>query len=727
MIKISKSTLSDLEFPRIREILSQYCSTALGMKKASKIKPFKTPGRTLFALHQVREFQSSFLQDAQIPSHSFEGIDSEIERLSLENSILEIEGFQKIAALSETANALLRFFKKHREFYECLYKTSESVEYTTDISDPIHRIIDRFGEIRSDASPLLAEIRENISRIANQINSSFSQVLSRAQEQGYLNDIRESVIENQRVLAVSAAYKRRIKGPILGRSKTGSIVFIQPESTLQYARELNTLEYEERKEINRILKTLTSHIRPYAELLREYQHFLSEIDLIAAKVKLAESVGGALPKITRKREIDLREAYHPLLLLNNNVAGKRTFPQDIHLDEKNRIVVISGPNAGGKSITLKTIGLLQVMLQSGLFIPVNEYSRMSFFTTILSDIGDNQSIENHLSTYSYRLKNMRRFLKKCDRNTLFLIDEFGTGSDPELGGALAETFLEVFYERKAFGVITTHYANLKKMAGETEGIRNANMHFDSKKLEPKFKLQMGEAGSSFTFEVAAKNGIPYSLINRSKKKVERGKIRFDRSIAKLQQERLKLVKTNKELQQEQLKTSEHKNQLSHKNQRVQQKLEDFQELYDTHQRMIYLGRKLDKLSQEYFFDHNKKKLVADVLKIVEVENSKRIRVDKAKRKKEKRKQEKVQKEAEKKIQKIRAEKQLQKERKEAKAKAEEKRKIASLSPHDRVRIEGSSSVGTIDRIQKGKAVINYGAFTTEVALEQIELIKKGKA
>src|SRR5699024_10560586 len=266
-------------------------------------------------------------------------------------------------------------------------------------------------------------------------------------------------------------------------------------------------------------------------------------------------------------------------------TDKKTFPQDIHLNEQNRIIVISGPNAGGKSITLKTIGLLQLMLQSGMLVPVHEYSRMCLFKNILSDIGDHQSIENHLSTYSYRLKNMRHFLKKCDEHTLFLIDEFGTGSDPELGGALAETFLEVFFERGSYGVITTHYANLKKMANETEGIINANMRFDGHSLEPEFKLQLGEAGSSFTFEVAQKNGIPYSLINRSRKKVERGKSRFDKSIAKLQKERQKLVKTTKNLQKEEIEVTKKNEEMETLNSRIQQKLEDYQELYDSNQQL----------------------------------------------------------------------------------------------------------------------------------------------
>ena len=252
------------------------------------------------------------------------------------------------------------------------------------------------------------------------------------------------------------------------------------------------------------------------------QNFLLQIDIIYAKAKYAQEINAVLPTINiKERDIKYLKAYHPLLLNANRIEGKKTYPQDLCLDSKNRIIIISGPNAGGKSITLKTMGLLQLMLQSSMLIPVHEKSNSCLFDQILTDIGDNQSIENHLSTYSYRLKNMKSFLKKFNSNTLFLIDEFGTGSDPDLGGALAEVILEDFYEREAFGLITTHYSNLKILATELPAMSNANMQFDSKTLEPVFKLILGEAGSSFTFEVAQKNGLPFNLINRAKKKIER--------------------------------------------------------------------------------------------------------------------------------------------------------------------------------------------------------------
>ena len=528
MIKITEKTLKDLEFTTVCSQVEEYCITNLGKEKALNLKPFTSKEETVFALHQTQEYLSSDLQEAKIPNHGFDPIFNEIKFLTIEDSSLELLGFRRIAAISQTANAQILFFRKYKEIYPTLYKTTNEVEFTKEIIEGIELVIDRFGEIKDNASPLLQSIRRSINSVRSQINSSFVSDLSKYQSYGYLDDIKESVVDNIRVLAVNAMYRKKVKGSILGTSKTGSIIYMQPENTLRYSRELNNLEYDEKEEINRILKQLTEIIRPYRPLLIEYQNLLSDIDVIAAKTKYGKSMNAVLPKLSNERELDIKEAYHPLLYLNNKKKNEKTYPQSIKLSKDNRIIVISGPNAGGKSITLKTVGLLQIMLQSGLLIPVHEYSRVCFFDKILTDIGDNQSIENHLSTYSYRLKNMKHFLRKCNDKTLFLIDEFGTGSDPELGGALAETFLEVFYEKESFGIITTHYANLKKMAQETEAISNANMLFDSKTLEPLFKLHLGEAGSSFTFEVAQKNGIPYSLINRSKKKVERGKIRFDK-------------------------------------------------------------------------------------------------------------------------------------------------------------------------------------------------------
>ncbi len=723
MIKIHNKTLDDLEFPRVREQLNKLCITEKGKNRAFRLKPKPSVQKTIFALHQTQEYIDADMQEKPIPNHGFDALDHELKMLDIEDTSLEVGSFRKIVSLSHTANNHLIFFKKFQEIYPTLYRTVRQTEYTTAITDEVDAIIDRFGEVRDDASPLLYQTRQGINHIKGKINSSFAAALSQYAGYGYLDEIRESVVDNVRVLAVTAMYRRKVKGQIMGNSKTGSIVYIQPEATLNHQRELNNLVYEEREEIKRILKTLTAFIRPFSPLLDEYQRLLSMIDLIAAKAKYAKKLNAILPKITDDRELHLKDAFHPLLWLNNEKQGEKTYPQDIQLDAQNRIIVISGPNAGGKSITLKTVGLLQVMLQCGLLIPVHEYSRVCLFDTILTDIGDNQSIENHLSTYSYRLKNMNYFLRKCNDRTLFLIDEFGTGSDPELGGALAETFLEVFYERGGYGIITTHYANLKMMANETEAITNANMLFDAKTLEPLYKLHVGEAGSSFTFEVAQKNGIPYSLINRSKKKVERGKIRFDKSIADLQKERSKLAKTTTSLKTKEVEAGKKQRELDKINARIQEKLESYQELYDSNQRLIYLGQKFNDVSEKFFVTKKKRELMDELYKIVQVENSKRKKQKAKQRRAEKAKTEAIKREAEKKVEIIREKK---KEQKAIKEKTEKERPKVALKIGDRVRLPDGRAVGSIDEIERGKAIVNYGMFTTNVDIDQLELVQPAK-
>ena len=723
MIKIHPKTLADLEFHTVCAQVSALCITDKGKVKALKLTPQRSFKKTLFALNQTQEYISSDTHETPIPNHGFDALDHELKMLGIEDTTLEVGSFRRIGSLSETANTHIKYFRKFQSYYPSLHKTIDDTEYTSALTDEINTIVDRFGEIKDDASPLLLNTRRAINVVKGKINSSFSSALSQYASYGYLDEIRESIVDNVRVLAVSAMHRRKVKGSILGNSKTGSIVYIQPEATQNHQRELNNLQYDEQEEVKRILKGLTDFVRPFSPLLDDYQKLLSTIDVISAKAKYAKKLDAVLPKITQDRELQIKDAYHPLLFLNNKKRGEKTFPQDITLDEQNRIIVISGPNAGGKSITLKTVGLLQVMLQSGLLIPVHEYSRFCLFDKILTDIGDNQSIENHLSTYSYRLKNMNYFLRKCDESTLFLIDEFGTGSDPELGGALAETFLEVFYERGSYGIITTHYANLKMMANETEAITNANMLFDSRTLEPLYKLHVGEAGSSFTFEVAQKNGIPYSLINRSKKKVERGKIRFDKSIADLQKERSKLAKTTTSLKSKEQEAAKEKQELSKINTKIQEKLESYQELYDSNQRLIYLGQKLDDISDKFYTNKNKKSMLDELFKVVQIENSKRAKQSAKEKRAQKARETRIKQEAEKKVEVIREKK---KELKQKEVQLEKEKPKVTLKIGDRVRLPDGRAVGTIHNIEKGKAIVDYGMFTTNVDVETLELVQRVK-
>ena len=730
---ISEKTLQDLEFASILEQVSAYCISDLGKQLVLGIKPINDRETLFRELDLVNEYLSSFISENRIPNHGFEDISQEVFTLNIENSFLEASAFLKIAVVSETVNELLNFFKKFDSYFPTLNHISQDIEFTTIILEAISKIITSYGEVANNASPLLKELRKDINKVRAKIGESFTKDLSKYATAGYLDDIRETVIDNHRVLAVLAMHRRKVKGNFLGSSKSGNIVYIAPQATLNYDRELQNLIYEEQQEVTKILKALATEIRPYVPLLQKYLDYLVHLDCIASKAKYAHKLNAILPTITKEKKIHLINAMHPILWMKNKAQQLETIPQSITLNKQQQIIVISGPNAGGKSITLKTIGLLQVMLQSGLLIPVDENSETYIFESILTDIGDNQSIENQLSTYSYRLKNMRNFLRKCNQNTLFLIDEFGTGSDPELGGALAEIFLEEFYHKKAFGIITTHYANLKVLANELTNVTNANMQFNERTLEPLFKLFVGQAGSSFTFEVAQKNGIPFSLINKAKKRVETEKVRLDKTISKLQKERNRLQKNSDNLEKQQNKGKEHIDSLLEKEQKIQDKLAGFQELYDSNQKMLTIGRKINELLNHYLQTNNKKQLNTELQKWIAAEKTKYLKKNppKPKTTSEKKTAKVIAKKKKETLQKVEREVlqkvvEVRKEKKKEAAKVAKEKANYVFKINDRVRLVDGNAIGTIDKIEKKNVFINYGLFTTKAKAEQLELVEKGK-
>ena len=712
---ILKKTLEDLEFDLVIDNIVSNCVSSLGKTKAKSIRPSTDFNDIDFSLNLVSEYLSSIENDNTFPNHFFESISSEIKIIQISNSQLEIESFRKIKTVVDLTLLHIKFLKKFKTYYPNIFQLVKDLSVCKEIINEINSIIDKYGFIKDNATNELLNIRNNINQTKSKIRQSFSTALNSCNSNGYLDEIKESLIDNRRVLAVKAMYRRKVKGQMMGSSKTGSIVYIEPQETLTQSRKLQDLLYDESQEIKKILRDLTAFHLPYINILSDYQNYLTEIDLISAKSKYAFLINGIKPNLTSKRTTSLIKAYHPLLLISNKNSNLKTYPQTVSLEIENRILVVSGPNAGGKSITLKTIGLLQVMLQAGILIPVHHSSEMCVFKNVISDIGDNQSIENQLSTYSYRLKNMNSFLKKCNSETLFLIDEFGTGSDPELGGALAEIFLEVFYERKSFGVITTHYSNLKLLANELPHMSNANMEFNHKTLEPTFNLVLGQAGSSFTFEVAQKNGIPYSLINKAKKKIERGKVRFDATIAKLQKQRLELDKTTDSLKIEEDKFRKENQKLNATNDKIKSKLINYQELFDSNQRMITVGNKLNDISERYFNSGKKRVLVSELLKLVDTLNSKRKNINFSKAKIKRKKNKKTKEILETELKKIRSEKKREKK--------SNRNSIVNFKIGDKVKIEGSSTVGVIDSIEKNKAVINYDTFTTQTNLSKLEFVK----
>ena len=714
---IPNKTLEDLEFDVVVENILSYCVTSHGKIKLKSLNPSIEFDQINFSLDLVSEYLSSLENDNNFPNHFYESISKEIKIIQILNSQLDIDSFRKIKTVVELTILHIKFLKKFKTYYVNIYELTKDLEIVKEIITEINSIIDKYGFIKDNATNDLLNIRTSINSTKSKIRQSFSSALNSNNSLGYLDEIKESLIDNRRVLAVKAMYRRKVKGQMMGSSKTGIIVYIEPQETLIQSRKLQDFLYDENEEIKKILKNLTSFLQPYCAVLTNYQNYLTNIDVVYAKAKYAKEINAIKPNLLQERVTDIKNAYHPLLYSSNVKLNLKTYPQSISLNSNKRIIVVSGPNAGGKSITLKTIGLLQLMIQSGILIPVHHSTQMCVFENIISDIGDNQSIENQLSTYSYRLKNMNSFLKKCNSKTLFLIDEFGTGSDPELGGALAEIFLEVFYERKSFGVITTHYSNLKLLANELPFMSNANMQFNDKTLEPTFNLVLGQAGSSFTFEVAQKNGIPYSIINRAKKKIEGGKVRFDATIAKLQKQRVQLDKTSDSLKQEEEKFKKENEKLNLTNDKIKSKLVNYQELFDSNHRMITVGNKLNDISERYFNNGKKRILISELLNLVDTLNSKRKKTNFSKVKLEKKKIKKTKEVLEKELQSIR------KEKKNNKIKPVKKQYNVVFKIGDKVRIEGSSTIGVIDNIEKNNAVVNYDTFKTKTNISKLEFIK----
>ena len=693
------------------EQISSFAVTSIGREEILNLSPINEKDEIDYQLDLVSEYTSSFDNENKIPNHYFDEFLKEIRLLKIENSTIEVEGFRKISDTNYTVNRLIKFFKKFKRYCPSLHSMSSHIEFDEKPKKKISSIIDNYGNIHNNASDKLFSVRKEIGIVKSKIGKTFQDALKYYNSTDYLDDIKESFVDNRRVLAVKSSHRRKVNGTIIGSSKTGSIVYVAPEETMKYTLELNNLEFEEREEIKRILKDLTDFFRPYYGVFQDYLKYLTNLDSVYSRAKHAFSINSVKPNISESREIELYGAYHPLLLKHNQDQNLSTFPQDILIKDEMRILVISGPNAGGKSITLKTMGLLQLMFQSGILIPTHPKSKIFVFDQILTDIGDNQSIENQLSTYSYRLKNMKYFLENCNKETLFLIDEFGTGSDPDLGGALAEVFLKEFYDSGAFGIITTHYSNLKVMASELDFMDNANMQFDSETFEPLFKLITGEAGSSYTFEVASKNGIENYLIDKAKEKVDLEKVRFEGVISKLQKERVKNSEELTELKRLQVDTRVKKDENEVLNEKLTNKLSKYNLLYEHEKKTINIGNKFNGLVENYNKHGKKRRLISEIFNIIEIESKKMEKKKSTNKNLTSKEISKIKDESKRDILKIKKKKKLNK-------KVEIK-----FSVGDTVKIPTGKSHGIIDSIKKGKAIVNYGNFKTQISLTEIELVK----
>lgn len=629
-----------LEFDKIKILLTEYCQTEYGKTKASALRIHTKKEFIQLELRQSYEYKSLIQQQQYFPNDYILNIQQEVKLLSIPGAMLAEEQLMQVRKLAESIEKIFRWFNPERKtFYPALVKIIEPTYYEKLVIQYIDEVLDPYGTVKDTASADLQKIRMSLFKKRNDLRRIFEKVVARLNKAGYSADIEESFSNGRRVVAVFSEHKRQIKGILHGESDSRKTAFIEPEETIELNNEVYSLEHAEKKEVQKILRALTAHLSVYGALLQQYLEIAGEYDFIRAKGKLAMEINGNFPAVADKAQVSLIDAYHPLLFIYHKKAGKPTVPVTIRLDEKNRILIISGPNAGGKTVTMKTIGLIQMMMQSGLLVPVNPDSEMGIFKQLLIHIGDTQSIEFELSTYSSHLLHMKYFIENANGKTLFFIDELGSGSDPNLGGAFAEVILEELSRRHAIGIVTTHYLNLKVMANHTSGILNGAMSFDEKNLMPLYKLAIGKPGSSYTFSIAERIGLPQHLINRARKLVDEDHFRLDKLLNSTEQdmqllhkEKLEVqqLKKENEKQQKQLETlinkGKHEQQielLNHQNRISEEKLMYLKEM-DRKMKQIILDWKKSENKQDavrqiqnLLFNKNEKTVTNKLAKKIE--------------------------------------------------------------------------------------------------------------
>jgi DNA mismatch repair protein MutS2 len=529
--------LVQLEYEKVKTLLALHCRTEFAKRKAEQLRLHTKKEFITTELQQSNEFKLLLQGNQHFPNEFTFNIGKELKLIGIPGAVLSGEQFLLIRRLAENTNNIFRWFdNERRTAYPALTKVINDSYYEKVIVEMIDEILDETGQVKDSASEELAEIRMSLYRKRNELRKVFDRIVSKLNKQGYLADIEESFLNGRRVLAVFAEQKRMIKGILHGESDSRRTTFIEPEETTELNNAVFSLENEERKEVYKILRKLTQQLSVYASLLKSYLDMSGEFDFIRAKAKFAADYNGNYPVVMDKAHVQLIQAYHPLLYIYNKANKKPTIPVDLTLNEKQRILVISGPNAGGKTVTLKTVGLLQLMLQSGLLVPVHPDSEMGIFKQVMIHIGDTQSLEFELSTYSSHLKNMKHFMENANGKTLFFIDELGSGSDPNLGGAFAEVIMEELAIKHSFGIVTTHYLNLKVMANKVSGIINGAMQFDEKNLLPMYKLVVGKPGSSYTFSIAERIGLEKRLIEKARKLVDDDHFTLDKLLNRTEQD-----------------------------------------------------------------------------------------------------------------------------------------------------------------------------------------------
>jgi DNA mismatch repair protein MutS2 len=612
-----ESALGQLEFDKIRDLLAEKCKSSYARGKAASLQIYTSLELIEIELQRTSEFKSLLEQGLYFPNQENLNLTREIKLLGLSGALLNGEQFLLIRKLADSLRQIFHWFDRERRLvYPALVSVIKDSYYEKSIIQSIDEVLEENGQVQDKASPELSSIRMSLFRKRNELRRLFDRIVVKLNKAGYVAETEEAFLNGRRVVALFAEHKRQVKGILHGESDSRKTSFIEPEETIGHNNEIFSLEHEESREVNRILQRLTASLSIYAPLLKTYYEIMGEFDFIFGKAKLAIDVNGIHPNLKDGSHIHLIQAFHPLLFLYHRKSQKPTVPVNIKLDEKNRILVISGPNAGGKTVTMKTVGLLQLMVQAGLLIPVHPDSTLGIFKQIMIHIGDTQSLEFELSTYSSHLINMKFFIEQSNGRTLFFIDELGSGSDPNMGGAFAEVILLELVKKHAFGIVTTHYLNLKVMANKTSGILNGAMAFDEQSLQPLYQLIVGKPGSSYTFSIAERIGLHPDLIWNARKLVDEEHFKLDKLLSRTEQDLRNIDLKDKELQQMLKENARLKSELEktiHKEKQKQQ-LQILQEQNKiSAERYVYL-KEMERKLKQIIFDWRKAENKEEVIR-----------------------------------------------------------------------------------------------------------------
>lgn len=705
-------------FDKVRRFISEKCLSPLGEERVAEMNFSADYQIITERLEQTDEFVRILHGDVEFPAQYFFDVRYSMKRIRPEGTWLDEKELFDLKRSLQTINDIVRFFRPvegEEILYPQLTALAGDIRVFPQLIGKIDAILDKFGRIKDNASPALAQIRKEITTTMNGISRNLQSILRAAQSEGVVDkDVTPTMRDGRLMIPVAPAFKRKIRGIVHDESASGKTVFIEPEAVVEANNRVRELEGDERREIIRILTDFTDTVRPLAADILQSYDFLAEIDFIRAKALFAEQIKGIKPVIEDKQQVDWARAIHPLLYLSLQKQGKEVVPLDIELTADKRILLISGPNAGGKSVCLKTVGLLQYMLQCGLLIPLHESSRTGIFSAIFIDIGDEQSIENDLSTYSSHLTNMKYFVKNCNDKTILLIDEFGSGTEPQIGGAIAEALLDRFNRNRSFGVITTHYQNLKHFAEDTEGIVNGAMLYDRHLMQPLFKLSIGNPGSSFAVEIARKIGLPEDVIADASAKVGSDYIDMDKYLQDIVRDKRYWESKRQNIRQREKKLEE-----------ITARYEQDLELVHTQRKEIM--REAKEQAQRILAETNAK--IENTIREIKEAQAEKEQTRMARKALEEFKASvSAAAEEDDKIARKMAKLKERSERKKQKQKTSSQPLFNKdvIEVGDNVRLKGQTSAGTILELQGKQAVVAFGMIKSTVKLEQLEKVSKGQ-